>query len=474
MLSQRDKLNVDIQRILDAATDAWGIKVANVEIKHVDLDETMIRAMAKQAEAERTRRAKIIHAEGEKQAAAATGRGGPARWARNPRRCSCATCRRSRTSPARRRRRSSSRCRIDLIKPFLDAQVARRGGPASQAPAALRAGERELALEPLGRDRQQRLQVLREQRQPELLDHPAQPFELGAGPSGSAARCRACGSAASYGATWACSLRSRCDVAARRCAPARRGPHVLRQLCEQARRRRAHPARREQRRRADAAARPRRREHRRRQRAQRGAHLLERQQHARTARATSSPRSTMSPARRARAGARTPPREPAAAPDFVEAADGIGHRPVGDLAEQLACRSPAAAASSASSRSRGAVAARTSSCCCGQRQRREPHHACCASRSRRSLRREQAQPHRSYRRPRCPGTCAASRPPLRHADFGRQVAEVPAPHAVALPAVRLSGPRRTHRTAPRSSWRSASRSRPRRSSLCRARRARAR
>ncbi|MCJ7453120.1 MAG: slipin family protein [Steroidobacteraceae bacterium] len=70
MLSQRDKLNIDIQRILDQATDAWGIKVANVEIKHVDLDESMIRAMAKQAEAERTRRAKIIHAEGEKQAAA--------------------------------------------------------------------------------------------------------------------------------------------------------------------------------------------------------------------------------------------------------------------------------------------------------------------------------------------------------------------------------------------------------------------
>jgi len=70
MLSQREKLNIDIQRILDQATDAWGIKVANVEIKHVDLDESMIRAMAKQAEAERTRRAKIIHAEGEKQAAA--------------------------------------------------------------------------------------------------------------------------------------------------------------------------------------------------------------------------------------------------------------------------------------------------------------------------------------------------------------------------------------------------------------------
>jgi regulator of protease activity HflC (stomatin/prohibitin superfamily) len=69
MLSQREKLNVDIQRILDQSTDAWGIKVANVEIKHVDLNESMIRAMAKQAEAERTRRAKIIHAEGEKQAA---------------------------------------------------------------------------------------------------------------------------------------------------------------------------------------------------------------------------------------------------------------------------------------------------------------------------------------------------------------------------------------------------------------------
>jgi len=69
MLSQREKLNIDIQRILDQSTDAWGIKVANVEIKHVDLNESMIRAMAKQAEAERTRRAKIIHAEGEKQAA---------------------------------------------------------------------------------------------------------------------------------------------------------------------------------------------------------------------------------------------------------------------------------------------------------------------------------------------------------------------------------------------------------------------
>jgi regulator of protease activity HflC (stomatin/prohibitin superfamily) len=69
LLAQREKLNASIQQILDQSTEGWGIKVAKVEIKNVDLDETMIRAMAKQAEAERTRRAKIIHAEGESQAA---------------------------------------------------------------------------------------------------------------------------------------------------------------------------------------------------------------------------------------------------------------------------------------------------------------------------------------------------------------------------------------------------------------------
>lgn len=68
MLSERDKLNEDLQEILDKNTDAWGIKVANVEIKHVDIDESMVRAIARQAEAERERRAKIIHAEGELQA----------------------------------------------------------------------------------------------------------------------------------------------------------------------------------------------------------------------------------------------------------------------------------------------------------------------------------------------------------------------------------------------------------------------
>jgi regulator of protease activity HflC (stomatin/prohibitin superfamily) len=71
MLSQREKLNTDVQKILDDSTDIWGIKVSHVEIKHVDLDESMIRAMAQQAEAERSRRAKVIHADGEKQAAAA-------------------------------------------------------------------------------------------------------------------------------------------------------------------------------------------------------------------------------------------------------------------------------------------------------------------------------------------------------------------------------------------------------------------
>ncbi len=70
MLAERDKLNVDIQKILDIQTDVWGIKVSAVEIKHVDIDATMVRAIARQAEAERERRAKVIHAEGELQAAA--------------------------------------------------------------------------------------------------------------------------------------------------------------------------------------------------------------------------------------------------------------------------------------------------------------------------------------------------------------------------------------------------------------------
>ncbi|WP_233472734.1 slipin family protein [Cupriavidus respiraculi] len=68
MLAGREQLNLDIQKVLDAQTDGWGIKVSNVEIKHVDLNESMVRAIARQAEAERERRAKVIHAEGELQA----------------------------------------------------------------------------------------------------------------------------------------------------------------------------------------------------------------------------------------------------------------------------------------------------------------------------------------------------------------------------------------------------------------------
>jgi regulator of protease activity HflC (stomatin/prohibitin superfamily) len=70
MLSEREQLNFDIQEILDKQTDAWGIKIANVEIKHIDLDESMVRAIAKQAEAERERRAKVINAKGELEASA--------------------------------------------------------------------------------------------------------------------------------------------------------------------------------------------------------------------------------------------------------------------------------------------------------------------------------------------------------------------------------------------------------------------
>jgi regulator of protease activity HflC (stomatin/prohibitin superfamily) len=69
LLAERERMNSDVQEILDKQTDQWGIKVANVEIKHVDIDESMIRAIARQAEAERERRAKIIHADGEEQAA---------------------------------------------------------------------------------------------------------------------------------------------------------------------------------------------------------------------------------------------------------------------------------------------------------------------------------------------------------------------------------------------------------------------
>jgi regulator of protease activity HflC (stomatin/prohibitin superfamily) len=83
LLAERERLNLDIQKTLEAQTDTWGIKVTNVEIKHVDLNDNMVRAIARQAEAERERRAKVIHAEGELQASASSRR-----------RCNCATWRR--------------------------------------------------------------------------------------------------------------------------------------------------------------------------------------------------------------------------------------------------------------------------------------------------------------------------------------------------------------------------------------------
>ena len=89
MLAERDRLNADVQRILDEQTDAWGIKVSNVELKHIDLDEKMVRAIARQAEAERLRRAKIIDAEGELQAAEKLVRRAPS-WRASRSRCSSA------------------------------------------------------------------------------------------------------------------------------------------------------------------------------------------------------------------------------------------------------------------------------------------------------------------------------------------------------------------------------------------------
>ncbi len=116
MLAERDRLNDDIQRILDEQTEAWGIKVSNVELKQIDLNENMIRAIAKQAEAERLRRAKIIDAEGELQAAEKLVQAGEILpGSRRP--CSSATWAPFSTSPASARPPSSSRCRWSCSRP---------------------------------------------------------------------------------------------------------------------------------------------------------------------------------------------------------------------------------------------------------------------------------------------------------------------------------------------------------------------
>ena len=132
MLSERDKLNDDIQVILDQHTDAWGIKVSNVEIKHVDLDESMVRAIAAQAEAERSRRAKVIHAEGEQQASAMLA-WQPTRWAPS----AALQLRYLQTLTEIAKDRTNTivfPLPMDLIEPLLG-KIGHRGSPDSRPPA---------------------------------------------------------------------------------------------------------------------------------------------------------------------------------------------------------------------------------------------------------------------------------------------------------------------------------------------------
>ena len=126
MLAERDRLNVDIQAILDKQTDAWGIKLANVEIKHVDWDESMIRAIARQAEAERERRAKVINAEGEFQAARCWAGGA------HPRTGACRDTVALSAHPDRHRHRAELDHRVpdspfDLLAPLLKSAESKRG-----------------------------------------------------------------------------------------------------------------------------------------------------------------------------------------------------------------------------------------------------------------------------------------------------------------------------------------------------------
>ena len=119
LLAERDRLNADIQEILDQQTDAWGIKVTNVEIKHVDLNENMIRAIAKQAEAERLRRAKVINAKASSRPPRSSSRLAGF-WPGNHRRCSYAISQRCTTSRASGPQPLSFRCRriCSLISPY--------------------------------------------------------------------------------------------------------------------------------------------------------------------------------------------------------------------------------------------------------------------------------------------------------------------------------------------------------------------
>jgi regulator of protease activity HflC (stomatin/prohibitin superfamily) len=140
MLAERDKLNRDIQEILDNQTDAWGIKVANVEIKHVDIDESMVRAIARQAEAERNRRARIIDAEGEQQAAeklveAATS------LARAPEAMQLRYLSTLQDIAGERNSTIVFPIPVDFLRQFTNAAVLPSNGPAPAAPAPIRSDE---------------------------------------------------------------------------------------------------------------------------------------------------------------------------------------------------------------------------------------------------------------------------------------------------------------------------------------------
>ena len=140
LLSERERLNEDLQQIIDEQTEPWGIKVTTVEIKDVGIPTTMQRAMARQAEAERERRAKVIHAEGELQAAAKLSAGGGRAQRGRRRRSSCATCRRCRRSAREQNSTIVFPLPLDLIKPLLGPDARREVGTAAAAAAGARRG----------------------------------------------------------------------------------------------------------------------------------------------------------------------------------------------------------------------------------------------------------------------------------------------------------------------------------------------
>ncbi len=138
LLAERERLNSELQQIIDEQTEPWGVKVSTVEVKDVEMPAEMQRAIARQAEAERERRAKIIAADGEFQASAKLSQAAEHHQPRTRRPCSCATCRRWSRSASTRTRRSSSRCRSTCCKPLLEphahASVPAPEGPPPEVP----------------------------------------------------------------------------------------------------------------------------------------------------------------------------------------------------------------------------------------------------------------------------------------------------------------------------------------------------